>query len=204
MSRKRAEKKSKKTVKNSFKKNKNKVIAILILVLFFFASVWLVISSDTNNSKENSGKWLFALDNRDVYVSSNSEYNTGYIPTIVVIDKDGNIVKKLAGAQTKDTLLGLIDNAKISDNSRTNAPDFTLETLYGNKFTLSDYKGTPVILDLMAVRCPPCKQQMPELQKVKKELGDDVVILSIDVDAVAGTEGASDVINAFGEYIKEE
>ena len=56
----------------------------------------------------------------------------------------------------------------------------------------------------MAVRCPPCEQQMPELQKVKKKLGNDVVILSIDVDGAGGYESAQDVKDAFGTYIKEE
>jgi len=45
---------------------------------------------------------------------------------------------------------------------------------------------------------------MPELQKVKKELGNDVVILSIDVDGASGQESAQDVEDAFGIYIKEE
>ena len=54
----------------------------------------------------------------------------------------------------------------------------------------------------MAVRCPPCHQQMPELQKVKLEREEDIVILSIDADAAYGSETENDVLEAFGEYIK--
>lgn len=157
-----------------------------------------------NTDDSNDGSWLFAMDTQNDYVGGYEEYRTGYIPTLVIVDVNGNIVHKSAGVHTKDDLLQYVNDAEQSDSGRTPAPDFTLETLYGNEFTLSDYRGTPVILDLMAVRCPPCEQQMPELQKLKKELGNDVVILSIDVDGAAGSETAQDVKNAFGTYIKEE
>jgi len=157
-----------------------------------------------NTDDSNDGTWLFAMDTPNDYVGGNEEYQTGYIPTLVIIDIDGNIVHKSAGVHTKDELLQYVLDAEESASGRTPAPDFTLVTLYGNEFTLSDYRGTPVILDLMAVRCPPCERQMPELQKLKKELGNDVVILSIDVDGAAGSETAQDVKNAFGTYIKEE
>jgi len=162
---------------------------------------------DTNSSNmdpSNEGTWLFAMDTQSEYVGGNDEYRTGYIPTLVIIDIDGNIVHKSAGVHTKNELIQHVEDAEQSSSGRTPAPDFTLETLYGNQFRLSEYRGTPVILDLMAVRCPPCEQQMPELQKVKKELGNDVVILSIDVDGASGQESAQDVEDAFGIYIKEE
>lgn len=161
-------------------------------------------TTNGNTSTSNDGTWLFAMDTPSDYVGGYEEYRTGYIPTLVIIDIDGNIVHKSAGVHTKEDLLDYVQQAEESSSSRTKAPDFTLNTLYGSKFTLSSYKGTPVILDLMAVRCPPCKTQMPELQKLKKDLGNDVVILSIDVDGASGSESAQDVIDEFGEYIKEE
>jgi hypothetical protein len=161
-------------------------------------------TTNGNTSTSNDGTWLFAMDTRSEYVGGYEEYRTGYIPTLVIIDIDGNIVHKSAGVHTKEDLLDYVQQAEESSSARTKAPDFTLNTLYGSKFTLSSYKGTPVILDLMAVRCPPCKTQMPELQKLKKDLGNDVVILSVDVDGAAGSESAQDVIDEFGEYIKEE
>lgn len=44
------------------------------------------------------------------------------------------------------------------------APDFTLETLTGEKVTLSDLKGKKVILNFWATWCPPCRAEMPHLQ----------------------------------------
>ncbi len=193
------------------KEQKKHIIYITVAVIIIVIIAALVLIQDPTHSNDNNTSnstndetWLFAMDTRSEYVGGKNEYQTGYIPTLVIIDIDGNIVHKSAGVHTKSELMNLVEDAKESSGGRSKAPNFTLETLYGNQFTLSDYRGIPVILDLMAVRCPPCEQQMPELQKLKKALGSEIVILSIDVDGASGSEKPQDVINAFAEYIKEE
>ncbi|MHA1556515.1 MAG: redoxin domain-containing protein [Candidatus Heimdallarchaeota archaeon] len=62
------------------------------------------------------------------------------------------------------------------------APDFSVTTLAGANFTLTDYRGKVVLLDFMSVTCPPCMQLMPELVSISEEFNDSLVILSIDVD----------------------
>ncbi|KMT22100.1 cytochrome c biogenesis protein/redoxin [Clostridium cylindrosporum] len=60
------------------------------------------------------------------------------------------------------------------------APDFTLTDQYGKTHTLSDYKGKTVFLNFWATWCPPCKEEMPSIEKVYKEYGEnkgDVIIL---------------------------
>lgn len=44
------------------------------------------------------------------------------------------------------------------------APDFQLETLNGDVFRLSDYRGKVVVLNFWATWCPPCQEEMPHLQ----------------------------------------
>ena len=194
---------------NKTKKPQNRtgylIVTIIIIIVAIAALILLQEPRDTNIDvpSDIEGTWLFAMDTQTEYVGGYDEYRTGYIPTLVIIDVDGRIVHKSAGVHTKDELLDYIEEAEQSSSERTTAPDFSLVTFYGNQFTLSDCKGTPLILDLMAVRCPPCRQQMPELKLVKEALGDNVVILSIDVDGSSGSESKQDVIDAFGEYIKE-
>ncbi|MFS0645698.1 peroxiredoxin family protein [Siminovitchia sp. 179-K 8D1 HS] len=44
-------------------------------------------------------------------------------------------------------------------------PDFELPSLDGKKIRLSDYKGKKVILNFWATWCPPCKAEMPHMQR---------------------------------------
>ncbi|MGF2616280.1 redoxin domain-containing protein [Rossellomorea vietnamensis] len=53
------------------------------------------------------------------------------------------------------------------------APDFTLATIDGKSVSLSDYKGQKVILNFWATWCPPCKAEMPHMQKFYEENKDN-------------------------------
>lgn len=60
--------------------------------------------------------------------------------------------------------------------------DFELEDLQGNKVSLSDFKGKKVFLNFWATWCPPCKAEMPDIEKYYQETKDsDVVILAVNV-----------------------
>ena len=183
--------------------NLTNVLILIAIAIVIGGIAFALIQKPPSEEEQQSGKWLFALDTSTVNVGSYKEYRTGYIPTLVVIDINGNIIHKEAGVHTKSELISLIEQAENgSAPSLGTAPDFTLKTFDGETFTLSEHRGKVIILDFMAVRCPPCHQQMPELHKVKLDKGDDVIILSIDVYAAYGYETEQDVREAFGEYIK--
>lgn len=82
------------------------------------------------------------------------------------------------------------------------APDFTLTDQYGVEHTLSDYRGKVVFLNFWATWCPPCRSEMPDIQKLYEEFEEeereDVAILSV---AFPGQSGEQDVdgIKAFLE-----
>jgi thiol-disulfide isomerase/thioredoxin len=60
--------------------------------------------------------------------------------------------------------------------------NFTFTTLGNETKLLSDYYGTVILLDCMAVNCQPCMLQMLELKKVSENFSkNDVIVLSIDV-----------------------
>ncbi len=60
--------------------------------------------------------------------------------------------------------------------------DFTLEDLDGKKVTLSQLKGKRVFLNFWATWCPPCKAEMPDIEKLYQETKDsDLVILAVNV-----------------------
>jgi thiol-disulfide isomerase/thioredoxin len=51
------------------------------------------------------------------------------------------------------------------------------ETSFGEVLTL----GRPVVLNMWAGLCPPCRLEMPDFEKVSGEFGDRVLILGLDV-----------------------
>ncbi|PWM35886.1 MAG: cytochrome C biogenesis protein [Clostridiales bacterium] len=61
-------------------------------------------------------------------------------------------------------------------------PDFTLSDQFGNEHTLSDYQGKVVLLNFWTTWCTYCKKEMPDLQELYEEYGNnegDVVILGV-------------------------
>ena len=58
------------------------------------------------------------------------------------------------------------------------APDFSLETLNGEKLSLSEYRGQVVMINFWATWCPPCRAEMPDMQRFYEK--SDVVILAVN------------------------
>ncbi len=62
------------------------------------------------------------------------------------------------------------------------APDFTLETLDGGQITLSDLRGQVVLINFWATWCPPCRAEMPALERVYrsfKPMGLEVLAVNL-------------------------
>ncbi|HUV79288.1 MAG TPA: redoxin domain-containing protein [Candidatus Bathyarchaeia archaeon] len=68
----------------------------------------------------------------------------------------------------------------VAQAAGSEAPPFTLTSIDGTNFSLSDYSGKVVVLDLMATWCPVCKDEMKELSQLGQEYS-DVVIITISV-----------------------
>jgi cytochrome c biogenesis protein CcmG, thiol:disulfide interchange protein DsbE len=61
-------------------------------------------------------------------------------------------------------------------------PDFTLKTPDGEEYTLSELKGNAVLVNLWATWCPPCRAEMPAIEKMYKEYKDQgLVVLGINM-----------------------
>lgn len=73
--------------------------------------------------------------------------------------KEGTDVSEDAGAAAS------ADETK-SGSTLPPAIDFELKDQYGNTHRLSDYKGKTVFLNFWATWCPPCKAEMPDIQKL--------------------------------------
>jgi cytochrome c biogenesis protein CcmG/thiol:disulfide interchange protein DsbE len=64
------------------------------------------------------------------------------------------------------------------------APDFSFSDLDGKRVGLSDYKGKVVLVNIWATWCPPCREEMPSMQKLyEKFKGKGFEILAVSIDA---------------------
>lgn len=75
----------------------------------------------------------------------------------------------------------------VAQAAGSEAPSFNLTSIGGTNFSLSDYRGKVVVLDLMATWCPVCQAEMKELAQLRQEKT-EVVILTVSVDPVERDE----------------
>lgn len=86
--------------------------------------------------------------------------------------------------------MALSANKPVSPNSLNTtapqagftAPDFTLQTPDGKTYTLSELRGKAVLVNLWATWCPPCRTEMPTIEKMYKEYKDQgFVVLAVNM-----------------------
>ena len=63
------------------------------------------------------------------------------------------------------------------------APDFTLKDINGNSVSLSSFKGKVILLNFWATWCPPCRSEIPSMNKLYQKLkGRGFMILAVSTD----------------------
>lgn len=78
------------------------------------------------------------------------------------------------------------------------APDFTVFDDEGNAVKLSDFKGSPVVINFWATWCYYCKQEMPEFEELYKKYPDVKFLM------VNATDGVQETELMARQYIKEK
>jgi thiol-disulfide isomerase/thioredoxin len=68
-------------------------------------------------------------------------------------------------------------------NAATVLPDFVLSDLNGVPRPISDWSGQPILINFWATWCAPCRREMPLLQKLHEESGNDgLQVIGIAID----------------------
>ncbi|MFC7366287.1 MULTISPECIES: TlpA disulfide reductase family protein [Bhargavaea] len=111
-------------------------------------------------------------------------------PTNQAIDvseyEDGNLTEGEIPREVNET--GLRNGEK--------APDFQLENLAGETVSLSDFRGKKVILNFWATWCPPCREEMPEMQSYYEEKTNDRFEI-IAVNATTTEQSSGQAVEPF-------
>lgn len=71
--------------------------------------------------------------------------------------------------------------AKVGINPGMEAPNFELLNLNDQKISLNDFRGKKVLINFWASWCPPCIEEMPDIQKLHTEYGDEIIILALNI-----------------------
>ncbi len=133
---------------------------------------------------------------------------TGYLSEISSAEES-----KEAGEHTAETeefaLKDSEENTSESGQQGGNQADkdvmpaikFELKDQYGNTHKLEDYKGKTIFLNFWATWCPPCRKEMPDIQKLYETYeaeDEEVVILGVAAPNY-GQEGSEEDIQTFLE-----
>jgi len=102
------------------------------------------------------------------------------------------------GSKTEDkTLSRLFEEMGVVQIEPIAVPvEVTLPDLSGRQVSLSDFKGKILFVNFWATWCPPCREEMPSMQKLHARLKDkDFLMVAIDLQ-----ESAEPVKKFLNEY----
>ena len=78
------------------------------------------------------------------------------------------------------------------------APDFELISTDGEAIRLSDFRGTPVILNFWATWCGPCRAEFPDFQQAAVDNADQLVIIGINNSSIDQVDLVPGFLEEFG------
>jgi peroxiredoxin len=79
------------------------------------------------------------------------------------------------------------------------APDFSLDTLDGRQITLSELRGDPVVVNLWASWCPPCRAEMPAIQEVyDRNRARGLQVLAVNMTYQDSSNAAAEFVREYG------
>ena len=143
-----------------------KIIWPLVVVLVFGISIYSV--TNYNNKKSEQ----LALTTKQTSAAKIAAQNAK--------DSSEAAAKAAEALKAADT--------KSSSEKKIAATDFKLKDLNGKEVSLSDFKGKKVFLNFWASWCPPCKAEMPDIEKLYEETKDsDLIILAINLGETKNT-----------------
>jgi len=97
--------------------------------------------------------------------------------------------------QGKDSFFNLSKQVRIKPGLPM--PNFTFPGLDGKMVSLTDFKGKVVFLNIWATWCPPCRDEMPSMERVYQKLKDqDFIILAISIDP-SGAEAVTPFVRDY-------
>jgi thiol-disulfide isomerase/thioredoxin len=163
-----------------------------IIFVVFLITILLVISAcktqnqtdknDNQNPNENQDSTI----NKDPYSQDNSAaIAEGKIDPRAYdgpVPSDTNQVVNASDLSDKESLAEDPEPIVLDSKPSWFKEKFK-DVRTGKMFSVSDFKGKPVLLESFAVWCPLCTKQQEELKKLHAEVGDAIISISINTDS---------------------
>ncbi|HEX7694718.1 MAG TPA: TlpA disulfide reductase family protein [Sphingomonas sp.] len=109
------------------------------------------------------------------------------IADLPTLDEAANMTPAPAASATADNGVDVIGKL-VRDHKGEAAPTAQFEGPDGKPLTIASFAGKPVLLNLWATWCAPCKAEMPTLDKIAGERKVQVVTVSQDLDGRAAVD----------------
>jgi len=129
---------------------------------------------------------IFLFGGSLIYKSLSEDYNPNNESTLTDDETINNDVSKSKSDTSKS-------------NKYFSAPDFTVIDSKGNNVSLSDFLGSPIILNFWATWCGPCRTEMPYFDKLYKEYGNEIEFLMVNL-----TDGQRDTVKSAKDFVDKE
>ncbi|SHG40394.1 Thiol-disulfide isomerase or thioredoxin [Flavobacterium micromati] len=124
------------------------------------------------------------------YQASNGKIftSTEYEDIKVKMSKRGEIQEEILSTTVRnDSVIKLFKTtvkevnpyAEMNNFIGKKLPFENLIDINGNEFKIESLKGKPTLINLWFVNCPPCIEEMPQLNKLKKHYGESVNFLAV-------------------------
>lgn len=89
--------------------------------------------------------------------------------------------------------------AGAEDTLSPEAPPLRAVTLAGDSISLAELRGSPVLLNVWATWCAPCRQEIPELQEIHQTYAPQGLrVIGVTVDSRSATADVRQFIEQFG------
>lgn len=75
-----------------------------------------------------------------------------------------------------------IEAAEVGTEVGKKAPNFSLKNMNNKEVTLRELEGKKVFINFWASWCPPCKAEMPDIQKLYENHGEDIKIIAVNLE----------------------
>lgn len=154
------------TSQNSISPNKKNKKMKIFIISFFVVIIFAII--------------LYALKNPH-------DKRTALFTNFISGEKTKKIQEEKI-ATIKEAAKGFFTNIRFADRIYDIKP-FSFKDIQGKEHTLAEFTGKPLLINLWAIWCAPCRMEMPELAQLKYEMGGkDFDVIAINTDQTASSE----------------